>query len=263
MRSRLLVLLVPGCGASPQLNASELPAKVALARAGEYRGWPSEPAPHASAGPHGEQVRTFTNPPLFDSLKQGASSHPVGSIVVKELFTQGRITGWAINWKEEWTVALLRGLRAHARPGLRRRHGQRLRRVPPAGARLRTHQAHRTARWRHLVRQIRSSFALAGNAGIRRVLAAHDLSGDGARRAAETAAVVAQYPGASCGGSARASDVRTACGCDAYRGCEAPRGKRPLGAQVADEMDGVSERGEPRGRGPLGAAAPHFSRHEV
>lgn len=82
------------------MNTSELPPKVALARSGEYRAWPAEAAPHASTGPHG-QVRTFTNPPLFDSLKQGAASHPVGSIVVKELWAQNRITGWAINWKGE------------------------------------------------------------------------------------------------------------------------------------------------------------------
>lgn len=51
-----------------------------------YRDWPSEPAPHPSAGPHFGDVRTWFSPSLADSLDEGRARHPVGAAAVKELY---------------------------------------------------------------------------------------------------------------------------------------------------------------------------------
>jgi hypothetical protein len=95
----LLLLAFTACG--PATMTPELKQLTDLARAGEHRAWASEEAPHRSAGPHAT-VRTFVNPVLFDSLRSDATSHPTGSIAVKELFDDmGRLTGYAIDWKPE------------------------------------------------------------------------------------------------------------------------------------------------------------------
>lgn len=99
MRPHALLLLLCACGPAASMPASELAEKVALVRTGGYLGWPAEPAPHDSAGPHGGQVRTFVNPPLFESLKLASTNHPSGSVVVKELYSGGKVTGWAVDWK--------------------------------------------------------------------------------------------------------------------------------------------------------------------
>lgn len=93
----LALLGLTACGPARPPEVTEL---TDLARSGAHRAWPSEAAPHASAGPHAT-VRTFVNPPLFDSLRAGADSHPVGSIAVKELFDGDKLTGYAIDWKPE------------------------------------------------------------------------------------------------------------------------------------------------------------------
>lgn len=56
---------------------------------GEYLEWPSEDAPHPSAGPHFGQVRTWLSPALAASLAAGDPLHPVGSAAVKELYGDG------------------------------------------------------------------------------------------------------------------------------------------------------------------------------
>lgn len=66
-----------------------------------WKSWAAEPAVHNSAGPHGGLVRTFVNPALYDSLKQGSATHPAGSIVVKELHSATEVTGYAIDVKRE------------------------------------------------------------------------------------------------------------------------------------------------------------------
>lgn len=98
MRAYLLLALT-ACGPStPPSGAKEMSD---FARTGEHRAWPSEEAPHASTGPHG-RVRTFVNPLLFDSLRSDATSHPAGSIAIKELFDgSDKLTGYAIDWKPE------------------------------------------------------------------------------------------------------------------------------------------------------------------
>jgi hypothetical protein len=53
---------------------------------GSYLHWPAESGAHPSTGPHFGQVRTWVNPTLHASLEAGGSTHPVGSVAVKELY---------------------------------------------------------------------------------------------------------------------------------------------------------------------------------
>jgi hypothetical protein len=65
--------------------------------AGHYAAWLAEPAPHAGAGPHFGNVRTFVDTCLQESLDAGAPEHPPGSTAVKELFGNGdAVLGWAV-----------------------------------------------------------------------------------------------------------------------------------------------------------------------
>lgn len=92
-----LLLQVDGGVATPQ-GLADL---VSIARSGAYSDWPKEAAVHQSAGPHGSGVRTFVNPLLRDSLKSGARTHPAGSIVVKELYSGTKLTGYAVDAKRD------------------------------------------------------------------------------------------------------------------------------------------------------------------
>lgn len=66
--------------------------------AGAYKGWLAESQIHASAGPHGGNVRTFVNAALAQSLADEAATHPQGAATVKELYGGGTdtIIGWAV-----------------------------------------------------------------------------------------------------------------------------------------------------------------------
>lgn len=57
---------------------------------------------HASTGPHGGNVRTWVNGVLYASLKAGNTTHPPGSVTVKELYGSGTtaVTGHAIDAKD-------------------------------------------------------------------------------------------------------------------------------------------------------------------
>ena len=87
----------------PDGGAEALPVTLselkAFALSGAHRQWVHEAAPHASTGPHSGQVQSFFNPVLAESLKSGQATHPIGSIVVKELSSGGRITGYAVDVK--------------------------------------------------------------------------------------------------------------------------------------------------------------------
>lgn len=74
---------------------------LAFARSGAYRMWPSERAPHRSAGPHRGMVRTFMNDTLRNSMSARNEVHPRGSIAVKELYEGDGTTiyGYAIDVK--------------------------------------------------------------------------------------------------------------------------------------------------------------------
>lgn len=90
-----------GDGGSARLDTSPS-ALTAFAKSKAYEAWRAEPAKHASEGPHG-QVRTFVNDVLYESMKAGNTTHPPGSVTVKELFGKegDAITGHAINVKNE------------------------------------------------------------------------------------------------------------------------------------------------------------------
>jgi hypothetical protein len=59
-----------------------------------YASWRTETNAHVSAGPHGGSVRVYLNSPLDDSLTAAMPEHPAGSAAVKELLTNGQVTGW-------------------------------------------------------------------------------------------------------------------------------------------------------------------------
>lgn len=61
-----------------------------------YADWHAESAVHVSTGPHGDGVRTFFNDALFDSFEAGNAVHPIDAAVVKELYGDGEIAGWAV-----------------------------------------------------------------------------------------------------------------------------------------------------------------------
>ncbi|MBX7097462.1 MAG: hypothetical protein K1X89_07110 [Myxococcaceae bacterium] len=97
--------------AGAPLDTSEA-GLVAFFKTQGYRAWRAEAAPHPSAGPHSGQVRTFVNDALSASLQAGASSHPRGSVAVKELLDAAgtTLTGVAIDVKgEDGTWVFLEG----------------------------------------------------------------------------------------------------------------------------------------------------------
>ena len=68
---------------------------------GNYKGYAAESNVHpSSAGKavHGD-VRVFFNDKLNNSMRSGNKQHPVGSVAVKELHKNGKLTGWALSLK--------------------------------------------------------------------------------------------------------------------------------------------------------------------
>ncbi|NOK35141.1 hypothetical protein HMI49_18225 [Corallococcus exercitus] len=74
-----------GLGVIQQLDTSEQ-GITAFVRSGQYTSWLAEPTVHETRAPHGSKVRVFFNDLLVQSLRDGNATHPMGSIVVKELF---------------------------------------------------------------------------------------------------------------------------------------------------------------------------------
>ncbi len=91
----LLLLLASACGPSSsvdegvgviqQLDTSEA-GITAFVREGRYKQWLAEPAVHDTQAPHGSKVRVFFNDAVAGSLRANNEVHPVGSILVKELY---------------------------------------------------------------------------------------------------------------------------------------------------------------------------------
>ena len=75
---------------------------IAFVKSGRYQSWRAEAAVHASTGPHGGNVRTWVNDVLYASLKAGNTTHPPGSVAVKELYgtSTTQVTGHAIDAKD-------------------------------------------------------------------------------------------------------------------------------------------------------------------
>jgi hypothetical protein len=104
-----LVALAAACGGSEEvrgpvvggLDTSE-PGIVTFVKERRYQGWFAEPAVHESSGPHG-QVRVFFNDTAVESLRANNATHPVGSILVKELYAPDgkQLVGHALDVKVE------------------------------------------------------------------------------------------------------------------------------------------------------------------
>jgi hypothetical protein len=72
----------------------------AFLQAGSYQSWPSESAPHDSAGPHFGNVRVYLDAALDASLQAGASVHPRCATAIKELYGSGTsVLGWSVALK--------------------------------------------------------------------------------------------------------------------------------------------------------------------
>ncbi|MDY7226840.1 hypothetical protein [Hyalangium rubrum] len=88
-----LLALATACGGSEEetpsmlgsLDTSEAGIVTFLQERG-YRDWLAEPAVHDSGGPHG-QVRVFFNDTAVQSLRADNATHPVGAILVKEIYS--------------------------------------------------------------------------------------------------------------------------------------------------------------------------------
>ncbi len=78
------------------LVPSEAEALNAFLVAKRYEGFAAEPAIHPTAGPHKDTVRSFFNSVLDSSLRAGGDDHPVGSAVIKELYKDDVLDGWAV-----------------------------------------------------------------------------------------------------------------------------------------------------------------------
>ncbi|RKH68615.1 hypothetical protein [Corallococcus aberystwythensis] len=74
-----------GLGVIQELDTSEQ-GITAFVQSGQYRSWLAEPSVHETRAPHGSKVRVFFNDVVAQSLRDGNATHPVGSILVKELF---------------------------------------------------------------------------------------------------------------------------------------------------------------------------------
>ncbi len=95
--SLVVLLVLPACGARSDgtgdeglgpigpLDTSEA-GITAFVREGRYRDWMAEPTIHDTRAPHQSKVRVFFNDTAVASLRAGNAVHPVGTIIVKELY---------------------------------------------------------------------------------------------------------------------------------------------------------------------------------
>jgi hypothetical protein len=90
------------CSGEPTTVPTEPGALNAWLQTREYACWARESGVHASAGPHGGNVRTYLSEALDQSLA-GSGEHPAGSVSVKEFYGQGTetVTGWAVGVKTQ------------------------------------------------------------------------------------------------------------------------------------------------------------------
>jgi hypothetical protein len=105
----VLALVALACGGSEEvqgpivggLNTSES-GIVAFVKDRRYKDWLAEPAVHASGGPHGP-VRVFFNDTSVASLRADNAVHPVGTILVKEVYAPDgkELVAHALNVKVE------------------------------------------------------------------------------------------------------------------------------------------------------------------
>ncbi len=80
-----------GSGIVGPLDTSEA-GITAFVREGRYRDWQAEPEIHATRAPHQARVRVFFNELAANSLRAGNAVHPVGTILVKEMYAEDGVT---------------------------------------------------------------------------------------------------------------------------------------------------------------------------
>ncbi len=67
---------------------------------GEYKSWAAESRIRPTDAPHDEQVRTYINAILDESMTAGNGAHPAGSAAVKEMYDEFKnMSGWAVSVK--------------------------------------------------------------------------------------------------------------------------------------------------------------------
>lgn len=77
-------------GADPSVPPTKKKRLLAWLADGTYRDlYVAEPEVHASAGPHGGNVRTYFNSILVEDLRAGATTFRKGAAMVKELYFGG------------------------------------------------------------------------------------------------------------------------------------------------------------------------------
>lgn len=91
----------PECNDVPALPATNADALFEFSSCRGYIDWPAESASFPTAAPHGDATRVYINPAFEASLQAGNIEHPVGSMAVKEIFTNGELSGWAAMIKVE------------------------------------------------------------------------------------------------------------------------------------------------------------------
>lgn len=86
----------PAATQAPVVVPSSPDALFAFLQSRQYESFAAESSVHPTNAPHMAAVRTFVNPALESSLAAGASSHPVGSATIKEMYDgNGALAGWA------------------------------------------------------------------------------------------------------------------------------------------------------------------------
>lgn len=87
---------------TPEPGTIEVPtsasALLEYLKKGSYQTWRRESAPHQTQGPHKSGALVFINDVLLKSLEAKNTSHPKGSVAIKELYQVDLKTkaGWAV-----------------------------------------------------------------------------------------------------------------------------------------------------------------------
>ncbi len=90
----------PAANTVGEITDTTIQGFTAFVQKGDHKKWAAEAAVHDSTGPHGK-VRSYFNPTLTTSIKANNTTHPKGSISVKELYASDGTTikGYAVESK--------------------------------------------------------------------------------------------------------------------------------------------------------------------
>ena len=87
-------------GTTEDLSDTSLDSIKAFIAKASFKTWTAEKSVHTSAGPHA-MVKVYFNPTILTSLRNKSTTHPKGSILVKELYENDGTTlrGYALSVK--------------------------------------------------------------------------------------------------------------------------------------------------------------------